>query len=131
MTRNVPNTSKAAYHDKERQKKAKHNKELILEFMAKYPTGQFTVRDLAACTRLGYRPTQKRVSDLKHEGRIKATGTDTEYDKEVEAYTFVSFQVQRKKPKSKHQLLKERLMTDWPLIYQVIMPQVEQDYLKQ
>lgn len=132
MTRNAPNTSKAAYHDKERQKTAKNHKEIILDFMYRYKDGHFTVRDLATCTRLGYRPTQKRVSDLKHEGRIKVIGTATEYDKEVESYQFVSFEIQKVKPKkSREQMIWDRIMTDYPLFYKDLKEKVNQDWEKQ
>ena len=97
-------SSRQAYIKPVNSTNRESHKGIILSFTEKHKKDSFSVREIATHTKLGYRPVQKRVSDLKKEGRLSVTGTKVELDEDVEVYRFNSWQIQnttRKVPDKK------------------------------
>lgn len=129
-TRKIQETSRKAFNKPQNAETRESHKDIILKFLNKYPSDVHTVREIATHTHLGYRPTQKRVSDLYAEGRIKINGTIKEMDNDVSQYQFVSWEIQKQKSLSRHEILKQFLRQNHPQVYLQAKEIVEQQYKK-
>lgn len=130
MKRQIQETSRKAFRDPENKKNRESHKDKILTLLEKFSNEGHTIRQIAMGTHLGYSPTQKRVSDLYKEGRIKICGTDIENHQEVSQYQFVSWEIQEKKVVSRHEILKQFLRQHHPKIYMQAKEKVEEQYQK-
>ena len=90
------------------------NKEKILETLKRYPN--ITRFSVGRITGMGHLEAQRRLSDLKNEGKVYESGSRKHGKNRISTYSLIT---QQSLFTTKHKTLKEFIQEEYPDIYSI------------